>query len=213
MTPIHTNSFIKKAKNIAVTGTLATLLIGQASLLQSCSSSEDQGDYEVSESYTQGVKTYLKETSPGEFKITDEIAVAADSSQVIITYLDGRTEKLNTDQAKAIIDKDINQNQASMGHSNSLSNVLLYGGMGYFLGRTMSPGYGSFRPDLRRDDQRSTSNTGFVGNRGRFYADNSTYQKSNQVHESINRSRTTTARPRNARSGFFGRSSRGGFGG
>lgn len=209
MTPKNSKSFIRKAKDIGISSSLALIILGQAAAIQSCSNpQETEGDYEVSETYTQGVKTYIKEVKPGEFKITDEIAVPSDSSKAIVTYLDGRTEVLSKEKSKEIIDKEIQQNQAGVGTRSSLSNVLLYGGMGYFLGRTMSPGYMNFRPDMRRDG------SGVAGaGRSQYYSNNETYQKSTNVQESINKSRTMTARPVGSKSGFFGRSSSGGFGG
>lgn len=209
---IKSNTFIRKAKDIGMSSALAILLLGQGVAFQSCSgSSDDEADYEISEKYTRGVKTFIKETAPGEFKITDEIEVPADSSQAIITYLDGHQEVLTKEQSKDLIDKEINTNQAGIGHHNGLSNVLLYGGMGYFLGRTMSPGYSAYRQDLGRDNRNSSGYYGGGVNRGQYYSSESAYQKSNTVHESISRSRTVVSRPSGGRNGFFGSSSRGGF--
>ena len=209
---IKSNTFIRKAKDISINGALALLLLGQGAAMQSCSNNNDsEGDYEVTESYARGVKTYIKEVATGEFKITDEIDVPADSSQAIITYLDGHQEVLSKEKSKELIDKEIATNQAGIGHHNGLSNVLLYGGMGYFLGRTISPGYSAYRQDLGRDDQRSSGYYGGGVNRGQYYTNETAYQKSNSVHESISKSRTVVSRPSGGRSGFFGGSSRGGF--
>lgn len=214
MTPIKDNTFLKKVKDITISGTLSMLILSSG--LSSCNSSNNNaGDYEQSEVYTQGVRTYIKETSKGEFKITEEIAVPADSSKAIVTYLDGRVETLNKDQAKSMIDNEITKNQNTVGRNNGLSNVLLYGGMGYFLGRTMSPNYGAYRPDFRQN-----GNSGFVPNggvknsadMGRYYSNPETFAKSTQVNQNITRSRTTVSRPSSSRSGFFGGRSRSGSG-
>jgi hypothetical protein len=218
MTPVKTNTFLKKVKDITVSGSLSMLILSAG--LYGCSSNESsEGDYEQTEVYTQGVRTYIKEISKGEFKITEEIAVPADSSKAIITYLDGREEVLSKEQAKKLIDEEINQNQNTIGHNNGLSNVLLYGGMGYFLGRTMSPNYGFYRPDFNRDNR--NSGAGYYGgvkntsDMGRYYSNAETFAKSSEVNQNITRSRTTVTRPTSSRSGFFGSRSRSssGFGG
>jgi hypothetical protein len=215
MTPVKSNTFLKKVKDITISGSLSMLILSAG--LYGCSSSEStEGDYEQTEVYTQGVRTYIKETSKGEFKITEEIAVPADSSKAIVTYLNGRVETLTKEQSKKLIDEEITRNQNTVGHNNGLSNVLLYGGMGYFLGRTMSPNYGFYRPDFRQNN----SGSGFVPNggvknsadMGRYYSNPETFAKSSEVNRNISRSRTTVTRPSSSRSGFFGSRSRSGSG-
>jgi hypothetical protein len=212
MTPIKNNTFLKKVKDITISGSLAMLVLSSG--IYGCGSNDDGGDYEQSEVYTQGVRTYIKEVSKGEFKITDEIAVPADSSKAIVTYLDGHEEVLTKEQSKKLIDEEIAHNQTRIGHHNGLSNVLLYGGMGYFLGRTSSPNYGNYRPDFR--DNGSYSPNGGVRNeadRGRYYSNPETFAKSTAVNRSVSQSRTMVTRPSRSRSGFFGGRSRSGFGG
>lgn len=215
MTPVKSNTFLKKVKDITISGSLTMLILSSG--FYSCSSPEStEGEYEQAEVYTQGVRTYIKETSKGEFKITEEIAVPADSSKAIVTYLDGREEVLTKEQSKKLIDEEITRNENTIGHNNGLSNVLLYGGMGYFLGRTMSPNYGSYRPDFRQN----SNGSGFVPNggvksnadMGRYYSNPETFAKSTEVNRNITRSRTTVTRPSSSRSGFFGSRSRSGSG-
>lgn len=214
MTPVKTNTFLKKVKDITISGSLTMLILSSG--LYSCSSSEStEGDYEQTEVYTQGVRTYIKETSKGEFKITEEIAVPADSSKAIVTYLDGRVETLTKEQSKKLIDEEITRNENTIGHNNGLSNVLLYGGMGYFLGRTMSPNYGFYRPDFRQNNNGGFTSTGGVKNTadmGRYYSNPETFTKSTEVHRNITKSRTMVTRPSSSRSGFFGSRSRSGSG-
>jgi hypothetical protein len=214
MTPVKTNTFLKKVKDITISGSLTMLILSSG--LYSCSSSErTEGDYEQTEVYTQGVRTYIKETSKGEFKITEEIAVPADSSKAIVTYLDGRVETLSKEQSKKLIDEEITRNENTIGHNNGLSNVLLYGGMGYFLGRTMSPNYGFYRPDFRQNNNGGFTSTGGVKNTadmGRYYSNPETFTKSTEVNRNITRSRTMVTRPSSSRSGFFGSKSRSGSG-
>lgn len=214
MTPIKNNTFLKKVKDITISGSLAMLVLSSG--IYGCSSNNDGADYEQSEVYTQGVRTYIKEVSKGEFKITDEIAVPADSSKAIVTYLDGHEEVLTKEQSKKLIDEEIANNQTRVGHHSGLSNVLLYGGMGYFLGRTSSPNYGYYRPDFRDNQNNNYNPAGGVKNNadmGKYYSNPETFQKSTAVHRSVYQSRTTVTRPSGSRSGFFGGRSRSGFGG
>jgi hypothetical protein len=207
--------YIKTIAKIGLGGSLS-LILGPLAL-QSCRTADNEdGSYDVEEKYTQGVKTYIKETEPGKFKITDEIQVAADSSKAIVTYLDGRVETLNAEQSKNLIDKEIAQNGSQIGQGFGLGNALLYGGMGYLLARTLSPGFGRYRNDIPREDERrgGASTVARTAAAKKYYADDKTYTKSTQVQDNIGKSRTMVASPRSSKSGFFGRSSRGGgFGG
>jgi hypothetical protein len=210
-------SYIRKVKSISIGGSLSILLAaGFTGSLQSCGSNESEADYEVEEKYSQGVKTYITETEAGKFKITDEVSVPADSSKAIVTYLDGRVEELTKEQSKALIDKEIATNGSErVGQGFGLGNALLYGGMGYFLARTLSPSYGQYRPPYRDDERRTngTSTAAAAASR-KYYANESAYTKSNAATSTISKSRTFTSKPSSSRGGFFGRSSRGGgFGG
>lgn len=222
MTVIRNNSFIRKVKDISISGSLALAILGNSVMLQSCGSSNSSGDedYEEVEAYTKGVKTYISETEKGEFKITDEVEVPADSSVAIVTYLDGKKETLSTKAVKALIDNNIKTNSASIGQSNNLSNALLFGGMGYLLAKTISPNYANYRPDLNPKTNNSTDSTyrrrhhsGFFYYpiMSRYYSSQSSFQKSSGIHESIGNSRTITYRPAGGRSGFFRSTGRSGF--
>jgi hypothetical protein len=214
MTPVKSNTFLKKVKDITISSSLTMLILSSG--MYGCSSESNETEYEQAEVYSQGVRTYIKEISKGEFKITEEIAVPADSSKAIVTYLDGREEVLTKEQSKKLIDEEITRNENTIGHNNGLSNVLLYGGMGYFLGRTMSPNYSYYRPDFRQN----SSGSGFVPNggvksnadMGRYYSNPETFAKSTEVNRNITRSRTMVTRPSSSRSGFFGSRSRSGTG-
>jgi hypothetical protein len=224
MAIIRKNSFIRKVKDISISGSLALAILGNSVMLQSCGSSnssdDEDTDYEEVEAYTKGVKTYISETKKGEFKITDEVEVPADSSVAIITYLDGKKETLSSQAVKALIDNDIKTNSASVGQSNNLSNALLFGGMGYLLAKTISPNYANYRPDLNPKTRNSTDTTYrrrhhsgffFFPMMSRFYSSPTAFQKSSGIHESIGNSRTLITRPAGGRSGFFRSTGRGGF--
>jgi hypothetical protein len=226
MTIIRKHSFIRKVKDISISGSLALAILGNSMLLQSCgnsdSSDNQDSDYEEVEAYTKGVKTYISEIKKGEFKITDEVEVPADSSVAIVTYLDGKQETLSSQAVKALIDNDIKTNSASMGQSNTLSNALLFGGMGYLLAKTISPNYANYRPDLNPKMSNSKDSThrrrhhsGFwyYPMMSRFYSSQNSFQKSSGIHESIGNSRTVTYRPAGGRSGFFRSTGRSGFSG
>ena len=224
MTLIRKHSFIRQIKDISVNGTLALAILGNSVMLQSCgngNSSEDEDDYEEVEVYTKGVKTYISETSKGQFKITNEVEVPADSSVAIVTYLDGKAETLSPRAVKALIDNDIKANPSIIGQNNNLSNALLFGGMGYLLAKTMSPAYANYRPDLNPKTNNSTDTTyrrrhhsgGFFyyPMMSRYYSSQSAFQKSSGIHANIGSSRTITSRPASGRSGFFKSTGRSGF--
>jgi hypothetical protein len=79
----------------------------------------------------------------------------ADSSVAYVTYLDGKQDTLSPRAVKALIDQDVAKHPQHIGQSSSLSNALLYGGMGYFC-RTLSPSYSNYRPDLSSNGFSST---------------------------------------------------------
>jgi hypothetical protein len=224
MTIIRKHSFIRKVKDISISGSLALAILGNSVMLQSCgsnnSSDDEDSDYEEVEAYTKGVKTYISETKKGEFKITDEVEVPADSSVAIVTYLDGKKETLSSQAVKALIDNDIKINSASIGQNNNLSNALLFGGIGYLLAKTISPNYANYRPDLNPKTSNSTDTTYrrrhhsgffFFPMMSRYYSSQNAFQKSSGIHESIGNSRTLTYRPAGGRSGFFRSTGRSGF--
>lgn len=203
MTVVKKN-LIRKVKDISVGSALfMSILVGMGS----CGDNRGaEGSYDTEEVYTKGVKTYIKEVSKGEFKITDEVEVPVDSSAAIVSYLDGKTETINPKLAKELIDKDYHDNQYYGHHRSGLSSVLLYGGMGYLFGR-MGGGNNSYY-NYRQQYQNNNPNGG-----AGVYANPQAYQKSQTVQRNVASSRISTNRPSRSKSGFFSRSSRGGFGG
>jgi hypothetical protein len=197
MTQIRKGAFVRSIKEISIGSALAVALLSGMTGLSSCSSNDDEEAYSYEETtYTKGIRSHIKEVKPGEFKITDEENVAADSSVAIVTYLDGHTDTLSTSAAKALIDNEIRDNRAYVGHHSGLSTMLLYGGMGYLLGRNSNNGYIN---NYRNDNV----------SRG-VYANSSTYERSQSAFRQADASRTTrtvTSRPSGGRKGFFGRSS------
>jgi hypothetical protein len=213
MTPIRKKAFIRSVKNISISSAIVFSLMGGGVALQGCGSSENNEDdysYEEVESYTTGVKMFIEETEKGKYIIKEEVEVPIDSSIAIVKTLDNRELRLKPDEAQRLIDDEIKTNQASIGQSSGLSNVLLYGGMGYLLARTVSPNYGYYRPDMnngfygsnrsKADTSRRRRSTFF----GRFYGTGARYEEKTALRTNIENSRTTTTRPAGGRSGFFG---------
>jgi hypothetical protein len=198
MTQLRKGSFIKKAKDIGMAGALALAVLSGVGLT-SCSSGDDEADYSYEETtYGKGIRSHISEVSPGEFKIISEESVPVDSSAAIVSYLDGHKDTLNPTAAKALIDQEI-RNNSNMGHHSGLSTMLLYGGMGYFLGRNSGNSYMNNYRD-RQDPNRS---------RG-FYASSGAWASSRNAVQAVDASRsvrTVTTRPSGGRKGFFGRSS------
>jgi hypothetical protein len=199
MTQIRKGSFVKRVRDISMSSALAMALFSGGVFLPGCSSNEeDESAYSYEETtYSKGIRSHIKEVKPGEFKITDEESVDAGKSVAIVTYLDGHTDSLSTAASKALIDNEIRNNQSNVGHHSGLSSMLLYGGMGYLLGRNSGNGY--------INNYRGRDNSG-----GAFYNNPSAYNKSQSAVRDVNASRSTrvvTTRPSGGRSGFFGRSS------
>lgn len=197
MTQLRKGSFIKKVKDISISSALALALLSSGMMMPGCSSNDDESDYSYEETtYSKGIRSHIKEVKPGEFKIMDEENVGADKSVAIVSYLDGHTDSLSTTAAKALIDNEIRNNQNNVGHHSGLSTMLLYGGMGYMLGRNSGNGY------INNYRQQNT-------NPGGYYGSASAYNKSQSAVQSVNSSRSTrvvNSRPSGGRSGFFGRS-------
>ncbi len=221
MTPIKKNSYIRKVKNITIGSTIALSIFG-TSVLQSCGSSDDSGaedSYEEVEIFEKGVKMFIKETAENKYQIESEVSVPIDSSVAMITKLDGSVMKLSPSEAQSLINNDIQTNEKTIGQNQGLSNVLLFGGMGYLLAKTTSPNYANYRPEMNngiygtnktKSDTTRRRRHGFYG---MFYGGIGRYMASNSVTNSIDNSRGIITRPSGARSGFFGGKVRSTFGG
>jgi hypothetical protein len=198
MAHLRGGSFIRRAKDITVGSALALALFSGGILMEGCGSSQDEDAYTYEETtYKKGIRSYISEVKPGEFKIMNEESVPGEKSEAIVSYLDGHSDTLSAAAAKTLIDEEIRTNPAYVGHHSGLSTMLLYGGLGYMLGRNNSNGY------INNYRDRGQSNT-----RG-FYANPGAYSRSQSAVQDVHASRTTrtvTSRPRAGRSGFFSRS-------
>jgi hypothetical protein len=197
---------IRRVQDVTLGTSLTLALLNGTLLLQSCGNTDQQtrsdtdgSDYEQVETFGKGVQTTISEIAPGEFKIVDETEVGPDQARAVVRYQDGHTDTLSVAAARRLVQADSstrrylnNPNSYAGHHHNGLANALLWGGMGYMLGRNTAPQY-------RQDQQRYGSG---------LYASSGLYTRSRQIGESVRSSRTVSSRPSGARGGFFG--SRGG---
>ncbi|RIV27066.1 hypothetical protein DYU11_01755 [Fibrisoma montanum] len=205
MTPLRQHAIIRRVKDITLSTTLSIALLNGSVLLQSCGNSQSDSERattEQTDSFRQGVRTYITETAPGNFKITDEQQVDPGRAGAIVNYYDGHRDTLSVEAARRLVQNDPSTSQyfnnpASYGsyHSNGLANALLWGGLGYMIGRSTAPRF--------RDDERRYA-SGIYANRG-------LYDRTNSIRESVRSSRVTSSRPSGGRSGFFGGSRSRGF--
>lgn len=227
MKQISAKPFIKYVRDISINSSLSLALLGLSTFTQGCSSnnsSDNTDDYEEVEEYTTGVLSHIKETEKGVFKITKEQNVRADSSGALITYLNGTTQRLSSTQAANVIDKHIANHYNEVGQNNTLANALLFGGLGYFLGKTGKSNYNSFLSERdyssqdngysqeppRDTSKRATRRRHFSGV-SRFYTGASAYQSRSYTTTHINASRTISSHPSGGHSGFFHSSSHSSF--
>ena len=202
MTPLRKHAVLRRVKDITLSTTLSIALLTGTAMLQSCGSNQsdetERTEAERTEtSFGKGVRTYITETAPGNFKITDEVPAQPGQAGAIVSYVDGHRDTLSVEAAKRLVDTDestrtYQNNPSAYGgmHHNGLANVLLWGSLGYMLGRN------NFGGQYANDRQRYGSGV---------YANPGVYQRSSQLGETVRGSRVTrTVRPSGGRSGFFG---------
>lgn len=91
---------LRKVKELALQGGLAVAITLS---LQGC------GEDKQEKGFGKGIHSYIAETSPGVFKITREELVEPDQAAATISYLNGNTETLSLEQARAIVMEQIQQ--------------------------------------------------------------------------------------------------------
>jgi len=203
MTPKRQGAVVKTVKDITIGAALTVALLNGGMMLQSCGSSDDDQKQQEAPFKGRPVRTYITEMKPGEYKITDEVAVSSDKEAgAIVRYVDGRRDTLTVAEAQRLVKTDSttrdyynnpNHYHSHHHHSSSLSNALLWGGMGYMLGRNNNSQF----YNEGRERQYSSG----------AYANSSVYQRSAGIHESYHSHRKSFAsRPSSSRSGFFSRS-------
>lgn len=212
-------SFLQKANSISVSASLAFIALGTGSLISSCgSNSEGEGEYEEVEVLTKGVKSYIQETKPGEFKISKEDQTQATDTEAIITFLDGHTENIATSRAQIMIEDEIRSNPDSIGKIANLPNALLFGGMGYFLANLPGSSLKKYRSDDKIVNNTNPKDSTLHRNGGHgmgffplFWLSRAAFYSGSRVQESMASSRVRTTRPVAGKTGFFKSSGRGGF--
>ena len=203
MTPLRQHAVLRRVKDITLSTTLSLALLNGAVMLQSCSSgnSRDEQVEQTEIRFKQGVRTYITETAPGNFKITDEVQTEPDQAGAIVNYYDGHRDTLSVAAAKRLVETDSstqtymqNPEGYRTHHRSGLANALLWGSLGYMLGRPTGMRY--------QDDARRYGSS--------VYANSGLYNRSSRLGENVRTSRVTrTIRPSGGRSGFFGGRSRG----
>jgi hypothetical protein len=188
MVPIRKGAFLRKVKDITLSSALTVSLLGSTALMQSCDPNTTQQEQEIA--FTRGIETHIQETERGVFKITDERVVAENETKAIVQFLNGQTDTLSVETARRIVNANPEDwNSDSNGSNNNqtvhqgyygggLSSVLMYGGMGYFLGRSMN----------------SQPVAGYYANPG-------VYSRAQQNFTTVQNSRV--ARPVNSSKGYF----------
>ncbi|RYC69104.1 hypothetical protein [Spirosoma sordidisoli] len=199
MTPLRRHAVLRRVKDITLSTTLSLALLNGSVLLQSCGSNSNSDQPERTEtSFGKGVRTYITETAPGNFKITDEVPAQPGQAGAIVNYADGHRDTLSVEAARRLVETDQStrtylNNPNGYTHHNGLANVLLWGSLGYMLGRSTAPQYAA---------DRNRYGAGVYANPG-------LYNRSTQISDNIRNSRVTrTVRPSGGRSGFFGGRSR-----
>lgn len=199
MTPVRQHAVLRRVKDITLSTTLSLALLGGVPLLQSCGNNQSERE-QTETTVQQGVRTYITETSPGSFKITDEVETTSGKADAIVNYIDGHRDTLSVEAARRLVENDPSTNTYLHNpgayhsyHRNGLANALLWGSLGYMLGRSTAPQY--------RDDERRYASG--------IYANPATYQRASRVSETVRSSRVArSSRPSGGRSGFFSRMSR-----
>lgn len=199
MTPTRRHAVLRRVKDITLSTTLSLALLGGAVVLQSCGNNNSEEE-RTETRFGKGVRTYITETAPGNFKITDEVQAEPGQAGAIVNYHDGHRDTLSVEAAKRLVETDQSTNTYLHNpgayhsyHHNGLANALLWGSLGYMLGRSTAPQY--------RDDARRYGSG--------IYANSDLYNRSTRVGENVRTSRVTrTVRPSGGRSGFFGGRSR-----
>lgn len=184
-------AFIRKVKDITLSSTLSLGLLGTTLFMPGCdnntANSNNAEEYETA--FTKGMQTHIQETEKGIFKITDEQVVGESESKAIVSFLNGKTDTLTLEQAKRIVDAEGNNRswdenntneEVRQGgyHGGGLSSVLMYGALGYYMGRSMN----------------SRPNPG-------FYASPAVYNRAQQHTSTIQNARVS--RPVGSSKGYF----------
>lgn len=192
MTPLRKHTILRRVKDITIGATLSIALLNGSVMLQSCGNNRNETADQTETRFREGVLTYITETAPGNFRITDEVQADPGRAGAIVNYHDGHRDTLSVEAARKLVQNDPSTSQYFNNpanyhthHSSGLANALLWGSLGYMLGRSTTPRYG-YEQQFRSG----------------VYASPNIYNRSTQVSERVRSSRIS--RPSGGRSGFFG---------
>ncbi len=141
MTPFKNFNKYPSWKHRARRGSLYVAVAAVLAANTGCGDSGNGSDWEevTVQEPTKGVITTLEETEPGKFSIVnEELAETRDASRVIVKRLNGSTDTLTLNQAKAFVQpQDTVNNGGHAYRSHGMGGVLWWGMMGYMMGRNM----------------------------------------------------------------------------
>ncbi|WMJ74718.1 hypothetical protein RCC89_16310 [Cytophagaceae bacterium ABcell3] len=194
------NTFIKKVRDISIAGSISLSVIASGGFMQSCGSSSQE--YETV--YTKGIRSYIQEIEPGEFKIMDEEVSADGKSMAHVTYLDGRTETLTLEEMKKLAaEENANSNIDSL--SQELSNAGQEPDTSSQRQQRSGFGFGGLGTLLLLSNMGSMmGRSGAVAPNPGVYANKETFQKAQSNNTSFKNS--AVRRPVSSSKGFFGKS-------
>lgn len=188
MTPKRNYSKFPKVKNALVKGTFLLTVSGLVAVHTGCGtgeSMEQEWETVTTKEPTGGMVTTVEETEKDVFKIVDEVAVPKkEDSRIIAQYLDGTADTMTLEQAKLLSTDDGSGSTRRSG----MSSVLMYGMMGYWMGKRMSQPINQSAYKNQQTYNRVNNNV------------NSKVQRTAQVK--------TTRVPKNSKTGFGKSSSR-----
>lgn len=134
----------------------ASFILGSALFLSSVFSCGSNVEYQETEvmTPTQGIITEVKEMESELFKITDETIVPTiDDSRIIAEYMDGVRDTFTLAEAE-LVDAENPRRRGTRG-------VLMYGMMGYMMGRSMNqtPSRSAYASDAAHKKSTTSTNS------------------------------------------------------
>ncbi|MGB1204525.1 MAG: hypothetical protein ACPG5B_02695 [Chitinophagales bacterium] len=243
MTPEKTYSKRRRKRFLSIRKAAfqGAIFLSLSAFMMSCSNGSDNsqainggGSWDSEKSvgvakqdFTKGVITTIEETEKDKFTIVDEqIVPKKEDSRVIVRKLGGEIDTMTLAQAQTVANNDPNTNKEEYRSGGSgMGNILMWGVMGYFLGRNMSRpiNSGAYKNQQTYQRVNSTTNTQAMQSRktvgrptqakgtgGQTKATNNTQTKSttSQTKPTPTTKTTPTAKPTNSSKGFFNNGSR-----
>ena len=165
--------------------------------------------------FTKGVITTLEETEKEKYTIVDEqIVPKKEDSRVIVRRLGGAIDTMTLAQAKSVVDNDPNTNKEQYrSGGGGMGNILMWGVMGYYMGRrTSSPiNSGVYKNQQTYQKVNSTTNAQAMQSRKTVGRPTQAKSTSGQTKTKTATGQTKAApskKPTNSSKGFFNNGSR-----